>query len=92
MVKNQCWSTLCSSPRRWTTVKFEDFILKQDDTLKQLEAFLGFSLVKIEARPDSVGRWKTDKGVHDFPFLSEHLKSYGYVDLDAKPRRKRAAS
>jgi arylsulfatase A-like enzyme len=73
-------------PKRWLTVKFEDFILKQDDTLKTLENFLGFPLVKIEARPDSVGRWKTDKGKHDFPFLSEHLKSYGYVDLDIKSR------
>jgi hypothetical protein len=72
-------------PNRWTTVKFEDFILKQDATLKQLEKFLGFDLVRIPVRPESVGRWKTDKGVHDFPFLSEHLKSYAYVDL--QPRK-----
>ena len=36
--------------------------------------------MKIAVKPEVVGRWKTDTGEHDFPFLSEHLKSYGYVD------------
>ena len=64
-------------------MKFEDFVLKQDQTVKELEKFLGFPLVKIPVNPEAVGRYKTDKGVHNFPFLSEHLKSYGYVDLDS---------
>jgi hypothetical protein len=68
-------------PKRWTTVKFEDFVLKQDATLASLEKFLGFPMVRIPVNPDAVGRYKKDRGRHDFPFLSEHLKSYGYVDL-----------
>ncbi len=75
-------------PRRWLTVKFEDFVLNQDPALLVLEKFLGLALVKIPVNPQAVGRWKSDKGPHDFPFLSEHLKSYGYVDL-GKPKRSR---
>jgi hypothetical protein len=63
------------------TVRFEDFVLKQDETLQQLEQFLGFPLVKIPVKREAVGRYKTDKGRHDFPFLSDHLQSYGYVNL-----------
>jgi arylsulfatase A-like enzyme len=68
-------------PKHWLTVRFEDFVLKQDETLQQLEQFLGFPLVKIPVKPEAVGRYKTDKGRHDFPFLSDHLQSYGYVNL-----------
>ena len=68
-------------PKRWLTVKFEDFVTKQEETLKTVDKFLGFPLVKIPVKPEAVGRYKKDKGQHDFPFLSEHLKSYGYVDL-----------
>jgi arylsulfatase A-like enzyme len=81
-------------PKHWLTSKFEDFVLKQDETLKTLEQFLGFPLVRIPVKPEAVGRYKKDKGTHDFPFLSEHLKSYGYVELmgDKKRRRKRKAA
>ncbi|MHB9023550.1 MAG: sulfotransferase family protein [Armatimonadota bacterium] len=57
------------SPARRVDVRFEDFILKQDETLARLEAFLGLPLAKIEVRPDSVGRWKKDEERHDFPFF-----------------------
>ena len=63
-------------------------MLNQDPALLVLEKFLGLALVKIPVNPQAVGRWKSDKGPHDFPFLSEHLKSYGYVDL-GKPKRSR---
>jgi hypothetical protein len=76
-------------PKRWTTVRFEDFVLKQDQALTSLEQFLGFPLVRIPVNPEAVGRYKTDAGVHDFPFLSEHLKSYGYVELE--PPMKKAS-
>jgi len=56
-------------PARHTHVRFEDFVLKQDETLRRLEGFLGFPLAKVEVRPDSVGRWRTDDGVHDYDFF-----------------------
>jgi arylsulfatase A-like enzyme len=68
-------------PKRWMTVRLEDFVLDQDATLKKLEQFLGVSLVKIPVKPEVVGRWKTDRaGRHDFPFFAEDLKAYGYAD------------
>jgi hypothetical protein len=66
-------------PKQVIEVRFEDFILKQDETLSRLEEFLGIPLAKIEVRPDSVGRWKTDEGRHDFDFLREDMVELGYV-------------
>jgi hypothetical protein len=61
-------------------IRFEDFVLKQDETLARLENFLGFPLAKIPVRTDPVGRWKTDAGVHDFDFLQPALHEHGYLD------------
>ncbi|MHB1000222.1 MAG: sulfotransferase family protein [Armatimonadota bacterium] len=47
-------------PKYVTEVRFEDFILKQEDVLSELEKFLGIPLARIEVRPDSVGRWRSD--------------------------------
>ncbi len=53
---------------------------KQEETLKTLDKFVGFPLVKIPVKAEAVGwhkRYRSDR----FPFLPEHLKSYGYVEL-----------
>ncbi len=65
-------------PKKLLELRFEDFVLRQDETLKKLEAYLGFPIAKIEARPDSIGRWKTDEGQHDFPFFHDEMRRYGY--------------
>ncbi len=65
-------------PKRFLTVRFEDFVLEQDQTLRRLEEFLGIPLQKIEVRPDAVGRWKTSDTNADFPFWREDLKAFGY--------------
>jgi hypothetical protein len=65
-------------PKYVTDVRFEDFILRQEETLRRLEGFLGFPLARIEVRPESVGRWKTDEGIHDFDFLKEDMAELGY--------------
>jgi len=57
------------SPARRIDVRFEDFVLKQDETLRRLEGFLGFPLNKIEVRPETVGRWKTAESQYDFDFF-----------------------
>jgi hypothetical protein len=44
-------------PRFTIAVRFEDFVLEQERTLKRLERFLGFSLGRIIVNPDPVGRW-----------------------------------
>jgi hypothetical protein len=65
-------------PVKLIKLRFEDMVFKQDETLKQLEAFLGLPMAKIDMRPDSVGRWKTDDGVHMFDFFKQDLEECGY--------------
>ncbi|MCL6519033.1 MAG: sulfotransferase [Armatimonadetes bacterium] len=66
-------------PKHAIDVRFEDFVLDQEKTLKRLEEFLGIHLARIEVRPEAVGRWKTDEGQHDFDFLREDMKELGYL-------------
>jgi len=66
-------------PKHAIEVKFEDFILDQEPTLARLEEFLGIPLVRIPVRPESVGRWESDTGMHDFDFLREDMRELGYV-------------
>ena len=53
-------------------------MLRQDETLARLEAFLGIKLAKIPVRPEAVDRWKTDGGVTYFDFLEPAMREYGY--------------
>lgn len=73
-------------PANLLEVRFEDFVLDQERTLARLEAFLGIPLARIEVRPQSVGRWKTDEQQHDFPFFEEELARYGYIDVEVGVR------
>jgi hypothetical protein len=65
-------------PVNWIEVRMEDFVLRQEETLTQLEAFLGFPLARIPVHPETVGRYKTDDGVSMFDFLEPAMREYGY--------------
>jgi len=65
-------------PARLIRLRFEDMVFNQDETLRKLEDFLGIPMAKIEMRPDSVGRWKTDDGDYMFDFFKEDLLECGY--------------
>lgn len=65
-------------PKHIVSVRFEDFVLKQDETLKKLEDYLGIPLAKIPVRPESVGRWKNDNEKHDFECFQSEMKTFGY--------------
>jgi hypothetical protein len=65
-------------PANWLEVRFEDFVLRQEETLTRLEDYLGFRLGRIIVRPDSVDRWKHDEGVNYFDFFEPAMKEYGY--------------
>ncbi len=70
-------------PAHWIEVRLEDFILKQEDTLGRLEAFLGLPLARIPVKPEVIGRWRSDReagGVNEFPFFLNAMKEYGYND------------
>jgi hypothetical protein len=75
-------------PKLVIEVRFEDFVLEQDATLARLSTFLGLPLAKIEARADSVGRWKTDTGAHSFSFFEEELRERRY-ELETPERSTR---
>lgn len=66
-------------PKRVTTVRFEDFVLRQEHTLARLEEFLGFSLARIPVRPEAVGRWKQSETVTDYAIFHEDLVEQGYL-------------
>ena len=66
-------------PANVITIRFEDLVLKQEDTLQRLEEFLGFQLARIVVREDSVGRWRTDPEQCHFDFFNQPMKEQGYT-------------
>ena len=68
-------------PKKWMLVRFEDFVLKQGEVLRELEAFLGFELGRIVVRPESLGRWKTDQEQHVFDFFRDAMNENGYGEM-----------
>jgi hypothetical protein len=72
-------------PKSWIFIRFEDFILDQDATLKRLEDYLGFPLARIPIRTDSVGRYNDAEGVTYFDFLDEGMQAFGYEIPPAAP-------
>lgn len=65
-------------PEHYIHVRFEDFVLRQDETLARLEEFLGFKLAKIPVQTDPIDRWKRDEGVSYFDFLAPAMQEFGY--------------
>lgn len=65
-------------PANWIVVRFEDFVQKQAETLKRLEAYLGIPLAPITVRAEAVGRYTAADGVSYFDFLDEGMRTYGY--------------
>lgn len=65
-------------PAHWIEVRFEDFVLRQEETLARLEAFLGIRLARIPVRPDAVGRWRTDSGTSYYDFFAPAMRAHGY--------------
>jgi hypothetical protein len=65
-------------PEHWLEVRFEDFVLRQEETLTRLEAFLGLKLARVPVQPEAVGRFKLDEEVNYFSFLEPAMIEYGY--------------
>ncbi len=68
-------------PKHIIHVRFEDFVLKQEETLERLEAFLRIPLGQIVVRPEAVFRWKRLDEPNELPFdfLREAIAENGYV-------------
>jgi hypothetical protein len=65
-------------PKNRIEIRFEDFVLRQEETLKRLEAFLGIPMSRIIVRPDSIERYKTDTGVNYFDFFEPAMREHRY--------------
>jgi hypothetical protein len=65
-------------PKNWIDVRFEDFILHQEETLALLEKFLGIQLAKVVVRPESVGRYRLDAGKNYFDFFAAAMRDNHY--------------
>ena len=67
-------------PGHWLTLRFEDFVLRQGESLERLEDFLGMKLGRVVVRPEPIGRWKTDRQPHMFDFFRQPMVENGYVE------------
>lgn len=65
-------------PEKIASVRFEDMVFRQDETLQKLEKFLNIPLVKIPMRTDSVGRYLTDDQINMFDFFKNDMTECGY--------------
>jgi len=65
-------------PRMWLLVRFEDFVLRHNDTCRRLEEFLEIPLARIPVNPKTIDRWKQDTGVNYFEFFAPAMREYGY--------------
>lgn len=68
-------------PKHFIQIRFEDFVLKQEETLRKLEDFLNIPLGRIIVRPDAVERWKRVENPCELPydFLKEAIVENGYT-------------
>ena len=66
-------------PKYNLSLRFEDMVFKQEETLKKLEDFLGIKMAAIEMRTDPVGRYKTAEGKYMFDFFEEDMRECGYI-------------
>lgn len=65
-------------PKKWIEVRFEDFIMNQEETLGRLEDFLEIPLGRIIVRPEAVNRWKDDDGENYYDFFEPAMREYNY--------------
>ena len=67
-------------PEHIIQIRFEDFVLRHEETLSKLEEFLGISLGRIIVRPETVERWKRVEEPCEIPyeFLQEAIVENGY--------------
>jgi len=65
-------------PEHWIEVRFEDFVLRQEETLARLEDFVGIPLARIPVQPETVDRWKLDQEANYYDFFAPAMVQYGY--------------
>ena len=68
-------------PKHIIQIRFEDFVLKHEETINELEEFLGIPLGRIIVRPEAVYRWKRVDEPCELPFdfLKDAIVENGYL-------------
>jgi hypothetical protein len=75
-------------PENWLVVRFEDFVLRQEEELRKLRAYLpGTALRPVATTPDKVGAWTNVMGswhtqTH-LHFINPLLQQFGYLHTNA---------
>ena len=67
-----------AKPENWLEVRFEDFVMRQEETLERLEDYLEIPLGRIIVRPEAVERYKSDNGINYYDFFAPAMTEYGY--------------
>jgi hypothetical protein len=65
-------------PKRWTTIRFEDFVQKQEETIARLEQFLEIPLARLPVHIGAVDRWKREAHIVMYGFLEKGMREYDY--------------
>ncbi len=66
------------APAKGIQIRFENFVLQQERTVRRLEEFLGIPLPRISVKPEAVNRWQKDAGQTFYPFLEPAMRCLGY--------------
>ncbi len=66
------------APAKGIQIRFEDFVLRQGETVHRLEHFLGITLPRIAVKQEAVNRWRNDSGRSYYPFLAAAMRRFGY--------------
>ena len=66
-------------PKHLIKIRYEDFILDQDNQLERLSDFLGIQMTKIPVSSRPIGRWKRQGiGAREYKIFEPEIKEYGY--------------
>jgi hypothetical protein len=65
-------------PKRWVSLRLEDFVLRQPRVLAELEKLVGLPMARIPVKPEAVGRYLADPEVSYYDFLGPAMLELGY--------------
>ncbi len=65
-------------PKHLLTVRFEDFALRQEETLARIETFLGIPLKQIPIKTEAVNRWQQLPDTSFLPICAKEAQHWGY--------------
>ncbi len=68
------------APAHVVKVRFEDFVLDQQATVRRIGAFLGLDLRLVPVKPEAVGRWKRRDDHREMDILQPELARLGYLE------------